>query len=154
MIAGQPQVVHEVNKKMSMYPEDMVKPLREELTSVGFEELKTTKDVDSALSKKGKLLVAVNTVCGCAASSMRPALIDALEEADKKPDMLLTVFAGQDSEATNKAREYFVGYPPSSPAICLLEDKKVLFMMLREDINQRHPDDVKDDILKHFEKFL
>ncbi|MFT4311281.1 MAG: BrxA/BrxB family bacilliredoxin [Candidatus Woesearchaeota archaeon] len=139
---------------MSRYPEEMVKPLREELTEVGFEELKTVESVDKALSSKGKLLVAVNTVCGCAASSMRPALIEALEESKKLPDKLYTVFAGQDADATEKAREYFTGYPPSSPAICLIEDKKVLFMMLREDINQRHPDDVKNDLIEYFEKFL
>lgn len=139
---------------MSMYPEEIVSPLRQELTEVGFEELRTVDEVDKAFNQEGSLLVAVNTVCGCAASSMRPALIDALNETKKMPDKLLTVFAGQDAEATSKAREYFTGYPPSSPAICLLQDKKVLFMMLREDINQRHPDDVKEDLLKYMEKHL
>ena len=139
---------------MSMYPEEIVSPLRQELTEVGFEELRTVDEVDKAFNQEGSLLVAVNTVCGCAASSMRPALIDALKETKKMPDKLLTVFAGQDADATSKAREYFTGYPPSSPAICLLQDKKVLFMMLREDINQRHPDDVKEDLLNYMEKHL
>ena len=99
-----------------MYPEEVCKPMREELTSVGFKELKTTQDVDRALQKKeGTLLVLVNSVCGCAAGSCRPGVLLSLDNS-KKPDVLTTVFAGQDKEATAKARAYMQPYPPSSPS--------------------------------------
>ena len=139
---------------MKMYPEEMYKPMKEELTSKGFEELLTEKEVHDLVSKDEISLIAVNTVCGCAASSMRPAVLEAVKHS-KTPKNLFTVFAGVDFKATDKIREYFnkAGYPPSSPALSLMKGEKVLFMMQREDINGRDPFDVKDDLVKAFEKY-
>ena len=123
-----------------MYPEEVCKPMREELTSVGFKELKTTQDVDRALQKKeGTLLVLVNSVCGCAAGSCRPGVLLSLDNS-KKPDVLTTVFAGQDKEATAKARAYMQPYPPSSPSIALFKDGKLVHFIERHEIegNLKH----------------
>jgi len=123
-----------------MYPEEVCKPMREELTAVGFKELKTPQDVDQALQKKeGTLLVLVNSVCGCAAGSCRPGVLLSLENS-KKPDFLTTVFAGQDKEATAKARAYMRPYPPSSPSIALFKDGKLVHFIERHEIegNLKH----------------
>tara|TARA_B100000945_G_scaffold321522_1_gene336638 strand:- start:10228 stop:10641 length:414 start_codon:yes stop_codon:yes gene_type:complete len=123
-----------------MYPEEVCKPMREELTSVGFKELKTTQDVDRALQKKeGTLLVLVNSVCGCAAGSCRPGVLLSLDNS-KRPDVLTTVFAGQDKEATAKARAYMQPYPPSSPSIALFKDGKLVHFIERHEIegNLKH----------------
>ena len=123
-----------------MYPEEVCKPMREELTSVGFKELKTTQDVDRELQKKeGTLLVLVNSVCGCAAGSCRPGVLLSLDNS-KKPDVLTTVFAGQDKEATAKARAYMQPYPPSSPSIALFKDGKLVHFIERHEIegNLKH----------------
>lgn len=105
-----------------MYPEQFVRPMREELTRIGFRELHTPEDVDSALNSESRTaLVVVNSICGCAAGKARPAVAKALGNA-ARPDVLLTVFAGQDAEATNRARGYFTGYAPSSPSIALFRD--------------------------------
>src|SRR5690554_287426 len=103
------------------YPELLVRPMREELTRAGIEELRTAEEVDSTLPAAGTTLVVVNSVCGCAARNARPAVVLALR-GEAKPDRAVTVFAGQDVEATTRAREYFHGYPPSSPSIALLKD--------------------------------
>src|SRR5687768_5037412 len=100
----------------SMYPEELVQPMRADLTSAGFDELRTTEEVDKTLTEKGTTLVYVNSICGCSARMGRPAVKYAVEQASAKPDRLTTVFAGQDKEATDKARSYFTGYPPSSPS--------------------------------------
>ena len=123
-----------------MYPEEVCKPMREELTSVGFKELKTTQDVDRELQKKeGTLLVLVNSVCGCAAGSCRPGVLLSLDNS-KRPDVLTTVFAGQDKEATAKARAYMQPYPPSSPSIALFKDGKLVHFIERHEIegNLKH----------------
>ena len=123
-----------------MYPEEVCKPMREELTAVGFKELKTPQDVDQALQKKeGTLLVLVNSVCGCAAGSCRPGVLLSLENS-KKPNFLTTVFAGQDKEATAKARAYMRPYPPSSPSIALFKDGKLVHFIERHEIegNLKH----------------
>src|SRR5262245_22084066 len=113
--------------------------MRDELTRVGFEELRTTEEVDDALqSAQGTLLVAVNSVCGCASGRMRPAVHLALRN-QSRPDRLLTVFAGQDADATARAREYFTGYAPSSPSVALLKDGELVFMLERKDIEGRAP---------------
>ena len=110
-----------------MYPEELCKPMRAELTNVGFVELKTADEVDSLLSEKEKtVLIIVNSVCGCAAGNARPAVKMAIE-FDVKPDVFATVFAGQDSEATSRAREYMLPYPPSSPSIALFKNSCVDF---------------------------
>ena len=122
------------------YPEEMCAPMRTELTSAGFEEMKTKNDVDTLFSGKHKsLLIFVNSVCGCAAGSARPGVIMSLEN-DKKPEKIVTVFAGQDLEATNTAREYMMPYPPSSPCIALFKNGDLVHFIERHEIegNLKH----------------
>jgi putative YphP/YqiW family bacilliredoxin len=119
-----------------MYPEIMVVPMREELTRLGIEELRTPEAVDQALTGPGTTMVVVNSICGCAAGRMRPAVRMALEKATH-PDHAFTVFAGQDMEATERARGYFTGQPPSSPSIAILRDGQLVYMMPRRDIESR-----------------
>lgn len=121
-----------------MYDKRLVAPIREDLTRVGFTELRTGADVEAALqSNAGTTLVVVNSVCGCSARMARPAVRHAIEESAVKPDHLSTVFAGQDAEATERARSYFTGYPPSSPSIALLKDGKLVYFMERWQIESR-----------------
>ncbi len=136
-----------------MYPEEFVAPMREELTNIGFRELRTPEDVDAALAQTaGTTLVVVNSICGCAAGKARPGVAYALQNANR-PDNLTTVFAGQDREATDRARGYFTGYPPSSPSIALLRDGKLIFMMERRDIEGRDPYSIADDLTRAFDQF-
>jgi putative YphP/YqiW family bacilliredoxin len=136
-----------------MYPEIMVIPMREELTRLGIEELRTAADVDHVLATQpGTTMVVVNSICGCAAGRMRPAVRLALQNA-AKPDKAFTVFAGQDKEATDRARSYFPGYPPSSPAIAILRDGKLVFMMQRRDIETRDAQAIAADLQSAFDKF-
>src|ERR1700684_1181736 len=121
---------------MPMYPEIMVIPMREELTRLGIEELRTPEAVDQALAGAGTTMVVVNSICGCAAGRMRPAVRMALEKATH-PDHAFTVFAGQDMEATERARGYFTGQPPSSPSIAILREGQLVYMMPRRDIESR-----------------
>jgi putative YphP/YqiW family bacilliredoxin len=133
--------------------EELVQPMREELTSIGFRELRTPGDVDAVLGKsKGTVLVVVNSVCGCAAGRARPAVAHALSRS-VRPDVLATVFAGQDQEATAQARSYFADYPPSSPSIALLRDGKLLYMMERRDIEGRMPEEIAQDLTSAFDQF-
>jgi putative YphP/YqiW family bacilliredoxin len=115
------------------YPEHFLAPMREELTRLGFEELRTAEAVDEAVKRSGTTMVVVNSVCGCAAGKARPGIALALR-AGERPDHLTTVFAGGDLEATARAREYFAPYPPSSPSVALLKDGKLVYMMERRDI--------------------
>ena len=135
-----------------MYPELMVLPMREELTRLGVEELRTAGEVEQALAKPGTTMVVVNSICGCAAGRMRPAVKMALQHP-LRPDQSVTVFAGQDRDATERAREYFEGYPPSSPSIGLLRDGKLVYMMQRSDIEQREAEDIAGDLRAAFDKF-
>lgn len=135
-----------------MYPELMVLPMREELTRLGIEELRSAAEVEQALAKPGTTMVVVNSICGCAAGRMRPAVRMALQHA-VRPDQSVTVFAGQDRDATERAREYFEGYPPSSPSIGLLRDGKLVYMMQRSDIEQREAEEISADLTAAFEKF-
>lgn len=136
-----------------MYPEIMVIPMREELTRLGFQELRTAEEVDSALANQpGSTMVVVNSICGCAAGRMRPAVRAALQHSTR-PEKLLSVFAGQDKDATERARSYFVGYPPSSPSIVLLQDGKVVHMMHRSDIEHREAVDIATELKRVFDKF-
>ena len=136
-----------------MYPEEFVAPMREELTNMGFHELRTPEDVDTALAQtSGTTLVVVNSICGCAAGKARPGVAFALNNANR-PDHLTTVFAGQDREATERARTYFTGYPPSSPSIALLRDGKLIFMMERRDIEGRDPYSIADDLTRAFDQY-
>lgn len=127
--------------------------MRRELTDLGVEEMRTAEEVDSKLKDaKGTALVVVNSVCGCAARMARPAVAKALQN-NAKPDVATTVFAGQDPEATHRARSYFTGYPPSSPQIGLLKDGKLVFMLERHDIEGRSADDIAQDITSAFNKY-
>ena len=138
---------------MSMYPEEMVRPMREELSHIGFRELRTAQEVDALLGdSKGTVLVVVNSICGCAAGRARPAVADALAHR-VRPEMLATVFAGQDTEATARARSYFTGYPPSSPSIAILRDGQLVFMLERRDIEGRDAYSIADDLTGAFDRF-
>lgn len=120
-----------------MYPEELVRPMRAQLTGNGFTELKSVEEVDQAMNdKEGTQLVVVNSVCGCAAGSARPGVVHSLT-GDKKPSKLYTVFAGQDRDATNKAREYMMPFPPSSPSIALFKDGELVHMIERHHIEGR-----------------
>jgi putative YphP/YqiW family bacilliredoxin len=136
-----------------MYDERFVTPMRQELTRLGVEELRTSADVDARLKDaSGTTLVVVNSVCGCAARNARPAVATALRHS-VKPDHLATVFAGQDVEATAKARSYFTGYPPSSPSIGLLKDGEIVFMLERWQIEGRSADAIAADLTDAFDRF-
>jgi putative YphP/YqiW family bacilliredoxin len=136
-----------------MYSEIMVIPMREELTRLGIEELRTSESVDQALkAQPGTALVIVNSICGCAAGRMRPAVRMALEKATH-PDKAFTVFAGQDTEATERARSYFTGQAPSSPSIAILRDGKLVYMMPRRDIESREAPAIAADLRAALDKF-
>ena len=136
-----------------MYDPQMVQPMREELTRIGFEELRTPEAVDAALAAEtAPTLVVVNSVCGCAARYARPAVAIALQHT-KRPARLTTVFAGQDAAATARAREYFTGYPPSSPQMGLLKDGELVYMLERRNIEGRPAADIAADLVAAFERF-
>jgi putative YphP/YqiW family bacilliredoxin len=136
-----------------MYDESLVAPMRQELTDLGIAETRTASDVDSYLADaKGTLLVVVNSVCGCAAANARPAVATAMQHS-KLPEKAITVFAGNDAEATSRARSYFVGYQPSSPQIALLKDGEVVFMLERHNISGRSADDIAAEMTKAFNTF-
>jgi putative YphP/YqiW family bacilliredoxin len=133
------------------YPEMLLRPMRDELTRLGVEELKTAEQVDDALRQSGTTLVVVNSVCGCAARNARPAVAMALSH-DTLPDRVTTVFAGQDLEATAQARGYFHGYPPSSPSFALLKDGELVYMMERHQIEGRDADEIAGDLTDAFDR--
>jgi putative YphP/YqiW family bacilliredoxin len=137
---------------MPMYPEIMVIPMREDLTRLGIEELRTPDAVDQALKNRpGTAMVVVNSICGCAAGRMRPAVRLALENS-VRPDHSFSVFAGQDKEATDRARSYFSGYPPSSPSIAILRDGQIIYLMPRSDIERREAPAIAADLKAAFDK--
>lgn len=133
------------------YSELMVAPMRQDLVRLGFKEMLTPDDVEGLLESGGTVLVAVNSVCGCSAGGMRPAMALALEQGPR-PDLLTTVFAGQEIEATEKAREYFVGYPPSSPSVALLRDGELVFLMERHQIEGHTPVQIAESLKEAFEE--
>ena len=136
-----------------MYDERIVTPMRQELTSLGVEEMRTPDEVDANLKDaKGTTLVVVNSVCGCAARNARPAVARALQHS-VKPAKLTTVFAGQDAPAVQRARSYFIGYPPSSPQIALLKDGRLVFMLERHNIEGRTANEIADDLVGAFDKY-
>jgi putative YphP/YqiW family bacilliredoxin len=137
---------------MSMYPEIMCVPMREELTRLGVEELKTADAVDQAITAAGTALMVVNSICGCAAGRMRPAVRLALQNG-AKPDKAFSVFAGQDKEATERARSYFTGYPPSSPSIAVFRDGQLVYFMQRRDIESREAPAIAADLKAAFDRF-
>src|SRR5919205_2029103 len=135
------------------YPEILIRPMREDLTRLGVEEMKTAEQVDETIrNSKGTLMVVVNSICGCAAGKARPGVALALQH-DVKPDRVGTVFAGADIEATEKARSYFTGYEPSSPSIALLKDGELVYMMERRQIEGRPPQEIAQDLTKAFDQF-
>jgi putative YphP/YqiW family bacilliredoxin len=137
---------------MPMYPEIMVIPMREELTRLGVEELLTPEDVDAALTNRpGTAMVIVNSICGCAAGRMRPAVRLAMQNS-ALPDKVFSVFAGQEKEATDRARSYFTGYPPSSPSIGILRDGQLVYLMPRSDIERREAPAIAADLKAAFDK--
>lgn len=133
------------------YPEYLIAPMRQELTELGARECRTPEDVDAALKSPGVVMMIVNSVCGCAAAKARPGIGLALEHA-AKPDLVATVFAGADVAATDRARHYFTGFPPSSPSVALLRDGKLLYMMERRDIESRSAEMIADQLTLAFDK--
>ena len=134
------------------YDPQMVQPMREELTTLGFEELLTPDAVDEVLGSDGVVLVVVNSVCGCAAGKARPGVRLAVQH-DKVPDRLTTVFAGMEIDATERARSYFSGYPPSSPQIGLLKDGKLVYLMERQDIEGREANEIAAKLVDAFDQY-
>jgi|SRR5690625_231964 len=135
-----------------MYPPELVRPMREELTQAGFEELLTAEAVDQALNKEGTALIVINSVCGCAAANARPGVIDAIR-GNKKPDHLYTSFAGVDKEAVDKARELMVPFPPSSPAMALFKDGELVHMLERHHIEGRPAEMISENLKQAFEDY-
>lgn len=133
-----------------MYNPALVQPMREELSSIGVQELTTPEAVDSAMKLSGTLLVVVNSVCGCAAGGARPGVAKAIQHS-KRPEHLTTVFAGQDKEATERARSYFHGFPPSSPSVALLKDGDIVFMLQRKDIEGYSADEISQKLITAFD---
>jgi putative YphP/YqiW family bacilliredoxin len=135
------------------YPEMMIRPMREDLTRLGVEELRTPEDVDETVrNSKGTLMVVVNSICGCAAGKARPGVALALQ-SEVKPDKVATVFAGADIEATERARSYFTGYRPSSPSIALLKDGELVYMLERFQIEGRDAHQIAGELTQAFEKY-
>jgi putative YphP/YqiW family bacilliredoxin len=141
------------NLNVPMYDPEMVQPMREELTRLGFEELRTADEVDTVLAhERAPTMVVVNSVCGCAARNARPAAALAIQH-ERRPARLVTVFAGQDADATARARSYFTGYAPSSPQIALFRDGRLVFMLERRNIEGRNARDIAADLTAAFEQY-
>jgi putative YphP/YqiW family bacilliredoxin len=135
------------------YPEFLIAPMREELTRLGVEELRTAEDVDRAVREsRGTLMVVVNSVCGCAAGKARPGIAQALQHS-ARPDRVATVFAGADVEATARARAHFTGMPPSSPSVALLQNGELVYMLQRSQIEMRSAEEIAAELQAAFDKF-
>ncbi len=134
-----------------MYPQELVQPMQEELTSIGFQELKSKSDVSNALAKSGTTLVVVNSVCGCAAANARPGAKQSLDHS-KKPNHLVTVFAGVDKEATDEARAQMVPFPPSSPSMALFKDGELVHMLERHHIEGRPAEMIADNLKSAYDE--
>src|SRR5690554_2593681 len=135
-----------------MYPAELVKPMREDLTNIGFKELHTEAEVDQAIALPGTTLVVVNSVCGCAAANARPGARISLQNA-KTPDNLVTVFAGVDREATDKARDYMVPFPPSSPSMALFKDGELVHMLERHHIEGRPAEMIAENLVSAYNEY-
>ena len=133
------------------YPEQFIAPMRAELTQVGAQELRSAAEVDAAVNSKGTVMIVVNSVCGCAAGKARPGIAEALQH-ERRPDLVATVFAGADLEATDRARQYFAPYPPSSPSVGLLRDGKLVWMLERRDIERRDAGAIADALTRAFDE--
>jgi putative YphP/YqiW family bacilliredoxin len=135
-----------------MYPAELVKPMREDLTKVGFEELHTAEAVETALAKQGTTLVVVNSVCGCAAANARPGARMSIQNA-KRPTNLVTVFAGVDKEAVDKAREHMIPFPPSSPCMALFKDGELVHMLERHHIEGRPAEIIAENLIDAYNEY-
>lgn len=136
-----------------MYPKEIVLPMKAELTDNGFDELTTSEDVETALQKKGTTLVMINSICGCAAGSARPAVVMAVNNSAKKPDNLATAFAGFDVDAVDKVREHLLPYPPSSPAIALFKDGELVHIIERHQIEGRPAPVIVNNLVTAFNEY-
>ena len=136
-----------------MYPTEIVLPMKAELTDRGFQELLNPTEVDQSLSKSGTTLVMINSVCGCSAGSARPGVLMAVAASNKKPDQLTTTFAGYDTDAVKKVREHLLPYPPSSPAIALFKDGKLVHMIERHQIEGRPAQVIAGNLIAAFEEY-
>lgn len=135
-----------------MYPEIMVIPMREELTHAGVSEVRTPAEVDAAIAQPGTTMLIVNSICGCAAGKMRPGVRMAMQHT-QKPDHAVTVFAGQDRDATDKARSYFQGHPPTSPAIAILRDGQLVYLMQRSAIETSNAPAIAQELARAFDTY-
>tara|TARA_R110002050_G_scaffold245922_2_gene383673 strand:+ start:34171 stop:34581 length:411 start_codon:yes stop_codon:yes gene_type:complete len=135
-----------------MYPAELVKPMREDLTKVGFEELHTAEAVDLALAKEGTTLIVVNSVCGCAAANARPGARMSLQNA-KHPDHIVTVFAGVDKEAVDQARQHMIPFPPSSPCLALFKDGELVHMLERHHIEGRPAEIISENLMDAYNEY-
>lgn len=136
-----------------MYPEEIVLPMKEEMTDNGFQELLTSAEVDETLSKKGTALVFINSVCGCSAGTARPGVIRAVTESEKKPEILATSFAGFDTEAVKNIRQHLMPYPPSSPSIALFKDGSLVHLIERHHIEGRSAQMIANNLKQAFEEY-
>ncbi len=134
------------------YPEYLIAPMRQELTELGVKELRSAAAVDEAVKSPGTVMVVVNSVCGCAAGKARPGVALALQH-QPQPDLSTTVFAGGDVEATDRARQYFAGYPPSSPSVAILKDGKLVYMMERHQIENQNAEAIALQLIAAFDKY-
>lgn len=141
-----------IQKIKNMYPQDLTQPMQEELTAVGFQDLHSGNEVDNALAQEGTTLVVVNSVCGCAAANARPGVKMSLENS-KKPANLVTVFAGVDKEATDKARSFMVPFPPSSPSMALFKDGELVHMLERHHIEGRPAELIAENLKEAYNQF-
>ncbi|MDM5222061.1 BrxA/BrxB family bacilliredoxin [Peribacillus sp. RS7] len=141
-----------MNMDFNFLMNDVVKQARDEIKTAGYTELTTPEEVEEVFAQKGTTLVMVNSVCGCAGGIARPAAAHAIHN-DKRPNQLVTVFAGQDKEATERARDYFEGYPPSSPSFALLKDGKIVTMVERHEIEGHHPMSVVEKLQDYFDQY-
>lgn len=136
-----------------MYPAEIVEPMKAELTEHGFDELLTPEDVENQMQQQGTTLVMINSVCGCSAGSARPGVLMAVHNAAKKPDHLTTSFAGFDTDAVRKVREYMLPYPPSSPAVALFKDGQLVHMIERHQIEGRPPQMIASNLMSAFDQY-
>ncbi len=136
-----------------MYPTEIVTPMKAEMTDKGFQELLSSEEVDNVMKQPGTTLLFINSVCGCSAGTARPGVIMAVQNATKKPDNLVTSFAGYDVDAVSKARSYLLPYPPSSPAIALLKDGQVVHMIERHMIEGRPAQMIAANLMQAFEQY-